>query len=321
MISLGRILTPHKILGTGTFGKVRLCKHTPTKQYYCVKILRKQTIYKYRQVEHVRNEKYILLNVSHPGVVKLFCTFNDSDRIYLLMEYVPGGEMFLYIRKFGKLPEEIVRYYAAEIVLVINYLHEQNIIYRDLKPENILLDVGGHVKLTDFGFAKYVSDRTWTMCGTPDYIAPEVISGQGHGKAVDWWSLGVLLYEMMAGYPPFTDESTMGLFAKIREPEKLTMPQWFSNDLQDLIRQLLVVDPSRRLGAGRDNIKDHPWFVGRVNWAEINKRETPGPFVPSFKDAGDTCNFQQYQDTPDTPPGTGVGDLLPAPVQQFFDQF
>eukprot|EP01121_Diplochlamys_sp_Union-15-3_P012294 TRINITY_DN3665_c0_g2_i4.p1 TRINITY_DN3665_c0_g2~~TRINITY_DN3665_c0_g2_i4.p1 ORF type:complete len:350 (-),score=59.09 TRINITY_DN3665_c0_g2_i4:46-1095(-) len=307
-----------QVLGTGTFGKVRLCKHKSTKQYYCVKILRKDTIFKYKQVEHVKNEKAILLNVSHPGVVKLFYTFNDIDRIYLLMEYVPGGELFLYIRKYGKLPPEIVKYYCAEIILIIEHLHNKDIIYRDLKPENILLDVQGHVKLTDFGFAKHVADMTWTMCGTPDYIAPEVLSGKGHGKAVDWWSLGVLIFEMLAGYPPFTEESTMGLFRKIMEAEKLTMPQWFSPEVQDLLRRLLVVDPTRRLGVGKEDIKLHPFFSD-INWQEIKSRERQGPFVPVIRDPRDTCHFQQYQEVPISPPNTDIS--VPANIQQFFDQF
>jgi len=255
-------------LGMGTFGRVKLCVHKETHQYYCMKILRKQVIYRYKQVEHLQNERNVLRNVRHPGIVQLFATFRDDCNIYFLMEYVPGGELFMYIRKFGKLDEHIVKFYAAELVLILEYLHSKSIVYRDLKPENVLLDERGHIKLTDFGFSKMVTDRTWTMCGTPDYLAPEIISGIGHSFAVDWWSLGVLIFEMLAGYPPFTDHSTLALFEKIRNAESLVMPAHFSSSAVDLIRRFLRVDPTRRLGhtkGGVQEIKEHAFFAD-VNW-------------------------------------------------------
>jgi hypothetical protein len=311
-----------QVLGTGTFGRVRLCMYKATRQYYCMKILRKQTIYRYKQMEHIKNEKNILKDLKHQGIVQLFSTFNDDQHLYLLMEYVPGGELFLYIRKYGKLDERTVKFFAAELVLILEHLHEMQIVYRDLKPENILLDERGHIKLTDFGFSKVVVDRTWTMCGTPDYLAPEVISGRGHNAAVDWWSLGVLIFEMLAGYPPFTDNSTLVLFEKIRNADSLPLPQHFSREAQDLIRKLLTIDPSRRLGSsihGALDIKLHEWFAD-ISWTEMEMRDMLGPIVPKIDGAGDTKNFQaaeteeeQQTQQPEVP--------LPPDVQKFFADF
>jgi protein kinase A len=152
-----------------------------------------------RQVEHAHNERDILGSVSHPFLVKLWGTFQSETHVFLVTDYVPGGELFRIIRKYKKLNGEAAKFYAAEVLLAIEHLHANDIAYRDLKPENILIDHRGHVKLTDFGFAKRVPDMTWTVCGTPDYLAPEIIRSQGYTKAVDWWSLGVLIYEMLTG--------------------------------------------------------------------------------------------------------------------------
>mmetsp|Transcript_7773 Transcript_7773/g.8564 ORF Transcript_7773/g.8564 Transcript_7773/m.8564 type:complete len:610 (+) Transcript_7773:194-2023(+) len=311
-----------RVLGTGTFGKAQLCKHKQTHQYYCMKILLKKTIYHFKQIEHVQNEKSILSTIAHPGVVRLFSTYNDQDSVYMLLEYVPGGEMFMYIRQYGRLQESWVRHYVAELVLILEYMHSKDIIYRDLKPENILLDVGGHIKLTDFGFAKIVTDRTWTMCGTPDYIAPEIIEGKGHNKAVDWWSLGILIFEMLAGYPPFTEEQTMLKFEKIKQAETLVIPAYFSAEVTDLIRQLLKTDPSRRLGSGKGgagDIKKHP-FLRNVNWLQVGRRDRKGPITPKITNFRDTSNFQNFENAE---PGCPVAEdmELPDSVKEIFAQF
>jgi serine/threonine protein kinase len=308
------------LLGTGTFGKVQLCLHSTTRQYYCMKILQKQTIYRFKQMDHVENEKLLLSTLKSPGIVQLFATFTTPESLMLLMEYVPGGELFFYIRKYGRLPEDVARFYAAELVLVILYLHERKVVYRDLKPENILLDVQGRLKLADFGFAKRVEDKTWTMCGTPDYLAPEIITGRGHDTAVDWWSLGVLIFEMLAGYPPFTDKDMATLFRKIQQPERLLIPSDFSQDATDLLRRLLVVDPSRRLGNIHPDISDirtHPWFRP-IDWDQLNKRNGTGPIVPVLQNAGDVGNFQDH-DQPELPAPPPVS--IPDDVQRVFDRF
>lgn len=309
------------VLGTGTFGKVHLVLHRDSEQYFCMKVLQKKTIYRYKQMEHVQNEKDIMQRLEHKGIVKLFSTFKCKDAVYFLMEYVPGGELFHYIRKFGKLPEDVVRFYVAELILTLEYLHVRKVVYRDLKPENILLDEKGHIRLTDFGFAKYVEDKTWTMCGTPDYLAPEIITGGGHDTAVDWWSLGILVFEMLAGYPPFTDEVTVRLFEKIRNPEALVQPSFFSPEVQDFISKLLVVDPSRRLGTMHPdicNIRGHPWLVG-VDWETLEARTITGPLIPIIKSAGDTTNFNDNNQIESMPALTDI--QIPAEVDRLFDQF
>eukprot|EP01087_Luapelamoeba_hula_P022625 TRINITY_DN815_c2_g1_i8.p1 TRINITY_DN815_c2_g1~~TRINITY_DN815_c2_g1_i8.p1 ORF type:complete len:484 (+),score=80.44 TRINITY_DN815_c2_g1_i8:217-1668(+) len=187
-------------LGVGSYASVRLCQEKATGHYYCVKILSKAKVRSDNQVLHVRNEKEILQWINNPFIMKLYATFQDQNNLYFLLEYVAGGELFTHIKMRGRLTESAARFYAAEIIQAIKYLHSLNVAHRDLKPENILLDSRGHIKVSDFGFAKRVTDKTWTMCGTPEYIAPEIILSKGHDKCVDWWSLGILIYEMLVGY-------------------------------------------------------------------------------------------------------------------------
>jgi len=192
-------------LGTGTFGRVLLVKHkledkTSPKAYYAMKVLNKAQVVKLKQVEHINNERSILAKGPHPFTVDLFSTFQDSKNCYMLMEYAQGGEIFSHLRKARRFPVDVARFYISLLVLSITDLHSKDIIYRDLKPENLVLDADGYIKITDFGFSKHIPDgRTWTLCGTPEYLAPEIIQSKGHGKPVDWWSLGVLMYEMLAG--------------------------------------------------------------------------------------------------------------------------
>jgi len=265
-----------------------------------MKILNKARIHRLKQTEHIHNEKNVLRQINHPFIVRLFNSFKDSKSLYLLLEFIPGGELFNYIRRSGKLTSEVSRLYAAEIVLALEHLHSKRILYRDLKPENILIDETGHVKLTDFGFSKYVpTDRTMSMCGTPEYIAPEIIHNNGHGKAVDWWSLGILIFEMLAGYPPFSDEPNKTIFEKI-PTEKVEFPEPFDAEAKDLIEKLLVVDPSRRLGCrsgpnGAEEIKSHPWFKS-IDWISVMTKSKAGPVNPGITRDGDTHNFYKYSD-------------------------
>jgi len=288
-----------------------------------MKMLKRYTIFRHKQVEHIRNEKAVMSTLSHPGIVRLLGSCSDTTYLYLLMEYVPGGELFSYIRRYGKLYTNIAKFYAAELVDIIDYIHSKNIIYRDIKPENILLDIDGHVKLTDFGFAKYVEDRTWTICGTPDYLAPEVIAGNGHGKAVDWWSLGILLFEMLAGHPPFMDENALVLFTKIREPDRLVYPDMFSPEAVDLLKRLLVVEPTRRLGMmrrGALDIKCHPFFNG-IDWSSIAERKTPPPIKPKISSTYDISNYACNQESAVETVEMEEDVPVPPDIQQFFDEF
>ncbi|KAJ1823047.1 cAMP-dependent protein kinase catalytic subunit [Coemansia sp. RSA 2671] len=317
----GRTLDDYQLLhtlGTGTFGRVFLCQSRLTQRYFAMKVLRKSQVVKLKQVEHINNEKNILEVARHPFIVQLECTMQNERNLYMLMEYVPGGELFSHLRRAGRFPDDVARFYAAEIVLALDYLHSLKIIWRDTKPENILLDDRGHVKLTDFGFAKRVEDRTWTLCGTPEYLAPEIIQSKGHGKAVDWWALGILIFEMLAGYPPFYDDNPFGIYEKILAG-KPVFPNFFSAPARDLIQRLLIADVGKRLGnlqGDGEDIKAHAWFAA-IDWQVLVQRRIPPPIVPPHRHPGDTCNFDKYPEPPQEPaPEPGVD-----PYRHLFSTF
>merc|ERR1711998_696352 len=285
-------------LGTGTFGRVRLVKYKKDSKWMAMKILKKSEIIRLKQVEHIKAEKSILGSINHPFIVNMFGAFQDERCLYMCMEYVIGGELFSHLRRAGRFTNEVTRFYAGEIVLAFDYLHKQDIVYRDLKPENLLLDQDGHVKITDFGFAKRVEDRTWTLCGTPEYLAPEIIQSKGHGKAVDWWALGVLNYEMLAGYPPFYDENPFGIYQKILAG-KIEFPRHFDVHAKDLIKKLLTADRSKRLGnlkGQADDVKKHKWFR-TFNFKDLIDCEVVAPINPDVRSPGDTRNFDKYPES------------------------
>jgi serine/threonine protein kinase len=239
-----------------------------------MKVLKKTDIVRLRQVEHVNAERFILARIRHPFIVDLYATFQDTLNIYMLLAYVPGGELFSHLRRAHRFSPDVTRFYLAIIVLALRYLHSYNVVYRDLKPENLLLDHRGYLRITDFGFAKVVEDRTWTLCGTPEYLAPEIIQSDGHGKAVDWWACGILCYEMLVGYPPFYDDNAFGIYEKILQG-KINWPSHVDPLSRDLIRAFLHPDRSKRLGnliGGSDDVLTHPWFRG-VDWGALERCE------------------------------------------------
>ncbi|CAO3698047.1 hypothetical protein G6F70_005727 [Rhizopus microsporus] len=287
-----------RTLGTGSFGRVHLIQSKVNGRYYAMKVLKKTEVIRLKQVEHTNNEKHILESVAHPFLVNMWGTFQDCHNLYMVMDYVPGGELFSVLRRSQRFPDHVAKFYAAEVILAIEYLHRKDMIYRDLKPENLLLDAQGHIKITDFGFAKYVPDITWTLCGTPDYLAPEIIQSKGYGKAVDWWSLGVLVYEMLAGYPPFFDDDHLKLYEKILAC-KIKWPQYFDPNAKDLLKRLLTPDLTKRFGnlkAGTDDIKRHPWFAG-VDFNRILARQIRAPYIPQIRGEGDASHFDKYPET------------------------
>ncbi|KAI0047966.1 cAMP dependent protein kinase [Auriscalpium vulgare] len=311
-------------LGTGTFGRVLLVKwrstvaaQSNTTNFFAMKVLRKTEIIRLRQVEHVKAERYILSRVRHPFIVDLYATFQDSLNIYMLLSYVPGGELFTHLRRAGRFSPDVTRFYLATIVVALKYLHSFNIIYRDLKPENLLLDHRGYLRLTDFGFAKVVDDRTWTLCGTPEYLAPEIIQSDGHGKPADWWACGILAYEMMVGYPPFFDETAYGIYERILEG-KVHWPRDMDALSRDLIKGFLHPDRSKRLGnmtAGPQGVLDHPWFRG-VDWEALERREIRAPIVPHVSSPDDTRYFTRL---PFPPPEEVPGLIRDESAYQSFN--
>lgn len=218
------------------------------------------------------------------------------------MDFVNGGELFYHLRINKRFPEKRAKIYAAEIFLALDHLHKHNIIYRDLKPENILIDKEGHIKLTDFGLAKVLADqddRAHTFCGTPEYLAPEVLLQKGHGFEVDWWSFGTTLYEMLVGIPPFYSTNVQEMYDKILNAELVIPERFASVEAQDILARLLERDPKKRLGSkSSDEIRNHPFFAD-INWDDLyNKRITP-PWVPNIKDDADTRYFDEEFTTMD----------------------
>ncbi|XP_066959087.1 cAMP-dependent protein kinase catalytic subunit PRKX-like [Macrobrachium rosenbergii] len=281
--------------GTGTFGRVCLCRDKVTSGYLAMKILAIADVIRLKQVEHVKNEKEVLRAVSHPFIIRMYWHHRDDRFLYMLFEYVCGGELFSYLRNAGKFPTTTALFYAGEIVSALEYLHSLSVVYRDLKPENLLLDKDGHLKITDFGFAKKLTDRTWTLCGTPEYLAPEIIQSKGHNKAVDWWALGILIYEMLAGHPPFFDDNPFGIYEKILGG-RVEWPRHLDPAAKDLVKKLLTPDRTKRLGNmknGAEDVKKHRFFKN-VDWDEVYQRKMKAPLVPKVSYEGDTRNFDDY---------------------------
>ncbi|KAI8342043.1 kinase-like domain-containing protein [Chlamydoabsidia padenii] len=282
-------------LGTGACGRVHLAQSKFNKKHYAIKTLNKYDVVRKKQVTHTNNEFAILKDMTHPFLVTLWDAFQDDSHLFMVMDYVPGGELFRILRRQKKFSEEAVRFYAAEVILALEYLHANEIIYRDLKPENILLDEKGHVKLTDFGFAKKVPTYTYTVCGTPDYLAPEMIRSQGYTRAVDWWSLGVLIFEMLVGKPPFEDKNPVNLYEKILDC-RIDWPEDINPVLKDLLLGLLTPDVEKRYGTTTDrDIKQHPWFAS-IDFDLAFQRQLVPPYIPSIKDDGDSNCFAKYKE-------------------------
>lgn len=248
-----------------------------------MKILRKTHLVKRRQIERTRTERKVLSLVNHPFIMKLHYAFQSEDKLYLVLDYCPGGELFFHLSRFRRFPERVARFYSAELLLAIGHLHKRGIIYRDLKPENVLLDADGHVKLGDFGLAKagivHPLEGAMSMCGTPEYMAPEVLAQLGHGFCVDYWGLGMIVYEMMTGLPPWYTTDRAKLFRKLKSAP-LDIPSYFSGYAASCVTALLERDPRRRLGVtGIRTAMEHEFFRN-ISWRSLYSRRVEAPIRP-----------------------------------------
>ncbi|XP_067852942.1 ribosomal protein S6 kinase alpha-6 isoform X3 [Heptranchias perlo] len=311
-----------KVLGQGSFGKVFLVRKAigpDAGQLYAMKVLKKATL-KVRDRVRTKMERDILVEVNHPFIVKLHYAFQTEGKLYLILDFLRGGDIFTRLSKEVMFTEEDVKFYLAELALALDHLHSLGIVYRDLKPENILLDEGGHIKLTDFGLSKESVDqekKAYSFCGTVEYMAPEVVNRRGHTQSADWWSFGVLMFEMLTGTLPFQGKDrneTMNMILKA----KLGMPQFLSPEAQGLLRTLFKRNPGNRLGAGPDGveeIKRHPFFA-TIDWNKLVRKEIQPPFKPASGKPEDTFCFDPEftaktpKDSPGIPPSANAHQLF-----------
>jgi len=293
------------LVGKGSFGKVMQVRKKDSGKIYAMKVLDKKHILEHNEVEHTLAEKHILQKISHPFLVNLHFSFQTEDKLYFILDYVNGGELFFHLQKEKRFNEDRVRFYAAEILLALEHLHQNGIIYRDLKPENILITNEGHIVLTDFGLCKEgiekEDDRTGTFCGTPEYLAPEVLKGKGYGKEVDWWSYGSLVYEMLTGLPPFYSQDVQEMYRKIMT-DKLKFPNGMSEDSKSLLEGLLQRDISLRL-KDPSKIKDHAFFK-TIDFNSLYNKKIKPSFVPDVKGAHDVSQIDPMfvKETPNISP-------------------
>ncbi|XP_064628908.1 ribosomal protein S6 kinase alpha-3-like [Lineus longissimus] len=309
-----------KVLGQGSFGKVFLVRKitgSDAGTLYAMKVLKKATL-KVRDRQRTKMERDILADVDHPFIVKLHYAFQTEGKLYLILEFLRGGDLFTRLSKEVMFTEEDVKFYLAELALALDHLHKVGIIYRDLKPENILLDADGHVKLTDFGLSKesiFEEKKTYSFCGTVEYMAPEVVNRKGHGTAADWWSYGVLMFEMLTGSLPFQGSNRKETMTQILKA-KLGMPQFLSPEAQSLLRALFKRNPANRLGQGGvEDIKPHAFF-STIDWDKLMKRVMNPPFKPAVSRVDDAFYFDTEftsktpKDSPGIPPSATAHELF-----------
>jgi len=289
---------PIRVIGRGSFGKVVVARKCNTSKLFAMKILKKKNIRKHKQIEHTKTERRLMARLEHPFIAELFYAFQTKSCLFLVLEFVPGGELFFHLGKLKQFPEEWTKLWSTEVILALKYLHDQDVVFRDLKPENILLDANGHVKLIDFGLCKEgVSEAdkgASSFCGTPEYLAPEILLRRGYGKAVDYWSLGMVIYEMLVGLPPWYSQDRTKLFKRIQHAP-LEFPAigkvQLSENVKSLIRGLLEKEPKSRFDFS--SLQNHPFFNG-LDWEMVYNQKIPSQFIPQVEkeeDEVDTSNF------------------------------
>ncbi|KAJ3346557.1 camp-dependent protein kinase catalytic subunit [Entophlyctis luteolus] len=313
--------------GKGGFATVFLVRmKAASGRYYALKAIKKGDLIKLKQEKQVINEKAILSKIKHNFIVDLYFTFQDTYYLYMIIEYIDGGDLFSYLRKVQKFGEEDGRFYTCEVLVALQFIHSHNIVYRDLKPENILLDTTGHIKLADFGFAKVVTSTTNSFCGTPDYIAREIVRNRAYTKAVDWWSFGVLIFELVSGKTPFGDDSSEQIYENITEMRIKWHPM-IKGACKELVRKLLEPDPSKRLGSGEadgNEIRAHT-FYSKTEWQRVEERRVTPPFLPAC-DTPETLERRMKRQSGDDyaaqlKSGSGCIKPVGAPPEMFSDAF
>lgn len=317
-----------KVLGRGAFGKVVLCKEKESGTMYAMKILKKSMVFDKNEVEHTLTENRVLRTIRHPFIVGLKYSFTTEDRLCFVTEYVGGGELFVHLRKARRFSEDRTRFYAAEIVSALGHLHKRGVIYRDLKLENLLLDKHGHIKMVDFGLCKdeiFGGKLTGTFCGTPSYLPPEVIRSSRYGRAVDWWALGIVMFEMLTGQLPFYSEERKVMFRLI-VTERVKFPRAVVGETREILQQLLAKNPDRRLGGGTtdsEEIMTHPFFA-QIDWTDLDRKRILPPFKPELRDEMDTRYVDPEFDADSselTPPNSQDCTTLVAGEGIFFSEF
>lgn len=277
-----------KVIGKGSFGKVLLAQHKHDQEYYAVKVLHKQTIIKKNEQNHIMAERHVLTkNLAHPFLVSLHYSFQTADKLYFVLDYANGGELFFHLQKERTFSEDRAKFYAAEIGSAISYMHSQDILYRDLKPENLLLDREGHVVITDFGLCKErigTGDKTKTFCGTPEYLAPEVLAKKPYDKAIDWWCFGSVLFEMLYGLPPFYSRNVQEMYHSILHNQLVFKPH-ATYTAKVLLTGCLQKNPAKRLGAGPEDFEEikRQDFFKSINWEMLLAKKITPPFNPRIK--------------------------------------
>jgi len=268
-------------LGKGSFGEVHKVKHKGTQLVCAMKLVRRKPGAKRASLEKEKLESRILESMSHPFIVHLYKTYRTDEEFFIVMEFLEGGELHQHLKRVGRFTLAVAKFYSAQTILALEYLHKKSIAYRDLKPENIVIDKEGHAMLTDFGLAKHVEkgQKTYSFCGTPEYICPEIISNEGHNQLVDWWACGILIFEMLCGFPPFRAPKAEATYKLIRDA-KVEFPKHIEAASKDILGKLIVADQNARLGidGGAEQVKKHKFFRG-VDWFAMISRKVPAPKI------------------------------------------
>ncbi|OMJ83397.1 hypothetical protein SteCoe_15662 [Stentor coeruleus] len=298
-----------RVIYNGSLGVIKIALHEPSETPVVLKIISKYTVVSRSKTEFVMRERNILKQIKSPFIVRLLGTFQDIEHLYMVEEFLQGGDLFRLLKNMRTFPLDLARFYTAEIVCAINHLHCRGVIYRGLKPENLALDQEGHIRLVDFGMSKRLKDeeKTYTLCGTPDYLPPEIILATGHNESADWWTVGIFLFEIITGKPPFIDKTPVGLYEKILNSSinftKITDPV-----AENLLTKLLVKNPIERINAF--DLKKHEFF-SQYEWRFVEKKKITPPYVPEITSSLDSSNFPFVECTQATQPFVENVDLFP----------